>query len=93
MKKPMLMKSVPKGRYRLEGNAEERDSTEYNLALGQKRAEIVRRVLVIMGMPNSELEVVSYGEEKPRAPVMKKNAGPRIVRRFCKKTVGHGYSD
>lgn len=59
MKKPMLMKSVPKGRYRLEGNAEERDSTEYNLALGQKRAEIVRRVLVIMGMPDSELEAVS----------------------------------
>lgn len=50
----------------LEGNADERGSTEYNLALGQKRAETVRKSLVILGVPDSRLEAISYGEEKPR---------------------------
>ncbi|MFY9329942.1 MAG: peptidoglycan-associated lipoprotein Pal [Georgfuchsia sp.] len=62
-----MMKSAPKVAFRLVGNADERGSTEYNIALGQKRAEAVRRALVIMGIPDSQLEAISYGEEKPRA--------------------------
>ena len=48
-------------------NADERGSKEYNLALGQKRAEAVRQALSLLGVPESQLEAVSYGEEKPAA--------------------------
>jgi peptidoglycan-associated lipoprotein len=51
----------------LQGNADERGSSEYNLALGQKRAEAVRKALVILGVPESRIEAVSFGKEKPRA--------------------------
>ena len=51
---------------RLEGNADERGSTEYNLALGQKRAEAVKKQLQILGVPEAQLEAVSFGSEKPR---------------------------
>jgi peptidoglycan-associated lipoprotein len=49
----------------LEGHADERGSREYNLALGQKRAEAVRRALVIVGAGDAQLEAVSFGKEKP----------------------------
>ena len=52
---------------RVEGNTDERGSAEYNLALGQKRAESVVRALKIYGATEAQLEPVSYGEEKPRA--------------------------
>lgn len=52
---------------RLEGNADERGSPEYNLALGQRRAEAVRKALQLVGVKDAQLEAVSYGEEKPRA--------------------------
>lgn len=51
----------------LQGNADERGSKEYNLALGQKRAETVRKALLMMGIPDARIEATSYGEEKPRA--------------------------
>jgi peptidoglycan-associated lipoprotein len=51
----------------LQGNADERGSREYNLALGQKRAEAVRRVLNLLGVQDERLEAISFGEEKPRA--------------------------
>jgi peptidoglycan-associated lipoprotein len=51
----------------LEGHTDERGSREYNLALGQKRAEAVRRALTLLGVNESQLEAVSLGEEKPRA--------------------------
>ena len=50
---------------RLEGHAEERGSTIYNLSLGQRRAESVRSYLLNVGVGNSELVTLSYGEEKP----------------------------
>jgi peptidoglycan-associated lipoprotein len=50
----------------VQGNTDERGSREYNLALGQKRAEAVRRSLTAMGVPDSQVEAVSLGEEKPR---------------------------
>ena len=49
----------------LEGNTDERGSTEYNLALGQKRAEAVRQALLLLGVPEMQLEAVSYGKEHP----------------------------
>lgn len=51
----------------IEGNADERGSREYNLALGQKRAEAVRRAFAVLGVPDAQMEAVSFGEEKPRA--------------------------
>lgn len=51
----------------IQGNTDERGSREYNLALGQKRAEAVRRALVALGVTESQLEAVSLGEEKARS--------------------------
>ena len=53
----------------LQGNTDERGSREYNLSLGQKRAEAVKRSLVLLGVQEGQIESVSLGEEKP------KNAG------------------
>ena len=52
---------------RVEGNADERGSSEYNLALGQRRASNVKKLLILSGARTSQIETVSYGEEKPRA--------------------------
>jgi peptidoglycan-associated lipoprotein len=50
---------------RLEGHADERGSREYNIALGDRRAQSVRRVLLFQGASVDQLETVSYGEEQP----------------------------
>jgi peptidoglycan-associated lipoprotein len=52
---------------RLEGNADERGSPEYNLALGQRRAESVRKALKVLGVKDSQMEALSWGEERPAA--------------------------
>jgi peptidoglycan-associated lipoprotein len=57
----------PNRKVRLEGNCDERGSNEYNLALGQRRAEGVRKMLMVGGVKEAQIETVSYGEEKPRA--------------------------
>ncbi|MBK6866500.1 MAG: peptidoglycan-associated lipoprotein Pal [Burkholderiales bacterium] len=49
----------------LEGHTDERGSREYNLALGQKRAEAVRRALTLVGATDAQIEAVSFGEESP----------------------------
>jgi peptidoglycan-associated lipoprotein len=51
---------------RIEGNADERGSREYNLALGQRRADAVRQTMQLLGARGSQIETVSFGEEKPR---------------------------
>jgi peptidoglycan-associated lipoprotein len=51
----------------IQGNTDERGTSEYNLALGQKRAEAVRRSLSSMGVAESQMEAVSLGKEKPKA--------------------------
>ncbi len=51
----------------LQGNADERGSREYNLALGQKRADSVKNAMTLSGAKDSQIEAVSLGEEKPRA--------------------------
>lgn len=50
----------------LEGNTDERGSSEYNLALGDRRASAVRKALEVMGVPESQIKTVSLGEEHPR---------------------------
>lgn len=50
---------------RLEGHADERGSREYNIALGDRRAQSVRRVLLFQGASADQIETVSYGEEQP----------------------------
>lgn len=51
----------------IQGNTDERGGSEYNLALGQKRAEAVRRALNLLGVSDSQIEAVSFGKEKPKA--------------------------
>jgi peptidoglycan-associated lipoprotein len=51
----------------IQGNTDERGGREYNLALGQKRAEAVRKSLSLLGVPESQMEAVSLGKEKPKA--------------------------
>ena len=56
-------------RMTIQGNTDERGSREYNIALGQKRADAVKRMMLLLGATDSQIETVSYGEERP------KNAG------------------
>ncbi len=51
----------------LEGHTDERGSREYNLGLGERRSQSVRRMLVLLGAEGGQLQTVSYGEEKPEA--------------------------
>ena len=51
----------------VQGNADERGSREYNLALGQRRSEGVKKVLTLLGVAERQIETTSFGEEKPRA--------------------------
>ncbi len=57
----------PERNVRLEGNCDERGSNEYNLALGQRRADGVKKMLILGGTKASQIKSVSYGEEKPKA--------------------------
>jgi len=56
------------GRVRIEGNCDERGTVEYNLVLGQKRADAAKRYLVGLGVDGSRLDTISYGKEKPMDP-------------------------
>jgi peptidoglycan-associated lipoprotein len=51
----------------VQGNTDERGSREYNLALGQRRADSVKQMMMLLGAQESQIESVSFGEEKPRA--------------------------
>jgi len=62
-----LLKRYPKLWVSLEGNTDERGNSEYNLSLGQKRAEAVRKALTLLGVPEAKIEAVSFGKEKPKA--------------------------
>ena len=50
----------------IQGNCDERGSREYNIALGQRRADALKRLMVLLGAPEAKIETVSLGEEKPR---------------------------
>jgi peptidoglycan-associated lipoprotein len=55
----------PDRKVRVEGNCDERGSSEYNLALGQRRADSVKKMLILGGAKASQIETISYGKEKP----------------------------
>ena len=59
------LRQFPEARVRLEGNADERGSREYNLGLGERRGNAVQSALSAAGGSSSQLNVVSYGEERP----------------------------
>jgi peptidoglycan-associated lipoprotein len=52
----------------IEGNCDERGSREYNLALGQRRADSVKKMMLLLGVKDDQVDTVSFGREKPRAP-------------------------
>jgi peptidoglycan-associated lipoprotein len=58
----------PQARVRLEGNTDERGSREYNIGLGDRRAQSVRRALLLQGVAEGQITTVSYGEERPADP-------------------------
>ncbi len=62
-----FLKANPGRKVALEGHTDERGGREYNLALGQKRAEAVRRALALLGVSDAQVEAVSFGKEKPAA--------------------------
>jgi peptidoglycan-associated lipoprotein len=61
------LKQHPGANVTIEGNCDERGSREYNLALGQRRADSVRSMLKLAGVPERQVETTSFGEEKPKA--------------------------
>ncbi len=63
-----FLKANPGRKIGIEGHTDERGGREYNLALGQKRAEAVRKALALLGVPDAQMEAVSFGKEKPANP-------------------------
>jgi peptidoglycan-associated lipoprotein len=59
------LKANPNMNIRLEGHADERGTREYNLALGERRAQAVERYLQVQGVAAGQMETISYGEERP----------------------------
>jgi len=60
-----FLKANAQRRISIEGHTDERGGREYNLALGQKRSEAVRRALALLGVNDAQIEAVSFGKEKP----------------------------
>jgi peptidoglycan-associated lipoprotein len=64
-KQAALLKSFQSVAITIEGHADERGTREYNLALGERRADTVRNYLVALGVPTDRVSVISYGKERP----------------------------
>jgi peptidoglycan-associated lipoprotein len=67
-KKAQWLKKFPSAKAMIEGHCDERGSAEYNLALGQKRADAVMQYLVSLGINANRISTVSYGKENPKDP-------------------------
>lgn len=81
-----FVKADASRRIAIEGHTDERGGREYNLALGQKRAEAVRRAMTLLGVGENQIEAVSFGKEKPAVQgateaAMEKNRRAEIVYR------------
>ena len=61
------LKANPKQKIIIQGNTDDRGTAEYNLALGQRRSDAVRKSLNLMGVSDNQMEAVSFGKEKPKA--------------------------
>lgn len=64
-RKAEVLRMYPEVRIRIEGHADERGTVEYNLALGERRAEAARQYLIDLGIDSDRMTTVSYGEERP----------------------------
>jgi peptidoglycan-associated lipoprotein len=62
------------GKMIIQGNTDERGSREYNIALGQRRADAVKKMMMLFGATESQIETVSFGKEKPKNPGHDENA-------------------
>jgi peptidoglycan-associated lipoprotein len=62
------LQSHANARMTIQGNTDERGSREYNIALGQKRAAAVKRMMTLLGARDNQIETVSFGEERPKNP-------------------------
>ena len=62
-----FLKANPNQKVIIQGNTDERGTAEYNLALGQRRSDAVRKSLNLMGVSENQMEAVSFGKEKPKA--------------------------
>src|SRR4051794_601548 len=62
------LKRYPNVTVTIEGHTDERGTREYNISLGQRRAETVKNVLIALGIPASRLATISYGKERPEVP-------------------------
>jgi len=72
-----ILRASPQVRIRIEGHADERGSTEYNLALGNRRAEAIRQFLTGFGLSENRFEIVSFGEGRPLAQGMNEGSWAR----------------
>jgi len=63
-----VLKALPGLKVRIEGHCDERGSDEYNLALGERRAQAAMNYMATLGVPAAQLSTISYGEEKPLDP-------------------------
>lgn len=66
--KAAFLNAHPQMKVRIEGNSDERGTSEYNLALGERRAKAAQDYLVFLGIKPDRISIVSYGEEKPLDP-------------------------
>ncbi len=69
-----FLRSNPSRKISIEGHTDERGGREYNLALGQKRSDAVRKAFSLLGIAESQLESISYGKEKPAVQGSDENA-------------------
>jgi peptidoglycan-associated lipoprotein len=83
-----ILRASPQVQIRIEGHADERGSTEYNLALGNRRAEAVRQFLVGFGLAENRFAIVSYGEERPMAQGSNESSWARNRRAQFQITAG-----
>ena len=86
--KAEVLRASPQVQLQIEGHADERGSTEYNLALGNRRAEAVRQFLVGFGLSEARFEIVSYGEEQPLVNASNESAWARNRRAEFNITAG-----
>jgi peptidoglycan-associated lipoprotein len=76
-KKASWLKSNPSAAVKIEGHCDERGTTAYNLALGERRANAAKQYLTALGVPASRLSTISYGEESPLDPGHNESAWAR----------------
>lgn len=83
-----VLRASPQVQLRIEGHADERGSTEYNIALGTRRAEAVRQFLAGFGLADSRFAIISYGEERPLETGSNESAWARNRRAQFQITAG-----